>query len=387
MKETGTRIESLDSLRGMAALSVVLLHIDMTYSPFDRLAGSGEAGSVIAWLFTRTPLAALFAGGSAVILFFVLSGFVLALPFVAGRAPSYGRFVVRRICRIYLPYLSVLPISALLWLAVANRAAPETTGWFSTLWMQDVTLSQMIGYILMTGFSYHMTVDFVVWSLIHEMRISLVFPVLVFLVIGGRIAPRLAVVMVISLGSASLLKVMLNRVAPGLGPMILRSWLETLSYAWLFVLGIAMAAHHRRLAAMIPVLSPLQYYGVVVIAACLYTVRYLDPALAHSPFRNLFVGAGAAVFIALALAAKPSAWINGPAIKFLGRISYSLYLFHPLVLLALVHGLGPLLPWPLIAVLVLGGSILVAWLAWRFIEQPAMQLGRRLTPSHAVQPG
>ena len=45
-------------------------------------------------------------GPEAVILFFVLSGFVLSLPAVNGRPQTYPTFITRRIFRIYVPYLA-----------------------------------------------------------------------------------------------------------------------------------------------------------------------------------------------------------------------------------------------------------------------------------------
>lgn len=64
--------------------------------------------------------------------------------------------------------------------------------------------------------------------------------------------------------------------------------------------------------------------------------------------------------------------------QYLGRISYSLYLFHPLVLLAALHlfygqiGLGPLLGLTFVA------TVLTADIAYRCLERPAMRMARAL---------
>lgn len=51
-------------------------------------------------------------GHSAVILFFVLSGFVLSLPFFKGEYKfDYSRYLVKRICRIYIPYLIIIMLA------------------------------------------------------------------------------------------------------------------------------------------------------------------------------------------------------------------------------------------------------------------------------------
>ena len=61
----------------------------------------------------RTPLTALVSGGTAVRFFFVLSGFVLVLPFLRHPHSPYFPYVVKRICRIYLPYLAAVALAVI----------------------------------------------------------------------------------------------------------------------------------------------------------------------------------------------------------------------------------------------------------------------------------
>ena len=78
------RLDELDALRGLAALTVVGQHCLMV-SPW--IGGGAPPGALPpAWVGFAglPPLAALWSGQEAVTLFFVLSGFVLALPFQRG---------------------------------------------------------------------------------------------------------------------------------------------------------------------------------------------------------------------------------------------------------------------------------------------------------------
>jgi peptidoglycan/LPS O-acetylase OafA/YrhL len=84
------RIGSLDALRGVAALAVVIGH------------------ALPMGLPQVPPVVAVALGRVSVIAFFVLSGFVLSLPYFDGRPLPYPAFVVRRLCRIYLPYAAVM---------------------------------------------------------------------------------------------------------------------------------------------------------------------------------------------------------------------------------------------------------------------------------------
>jgi peptidoglycan/LPS O-acetylase OafA/YrhL len=96
------RFAELDSLRGLAALAVVLSHFTGVYLNTRHY-------TVFLYKF---PMRILLDGRAAVILFFLLSGFVLSLPY-RQRGLEYGTFLVRRICRIYLPYLGALLLAVL----------------------------------------------------------------------------------------------------------------------------------------------------------------------------------------------------------------------------------------------------------------------------------
>jgi peptidoglycan/LPS O-acetylase OafA/YrhL len=93
------RFHELDSLRGVAALTVVFHH-------FSRICPES-----FTHLLIRTPLRLLVAGHQAVILFFLLSGFVLTLPYKKKTRLSYAPFLLKRVCRIYLPYLGALSLA------------------------------------------------------------------------------------------------------------------------------------------------------------------------------------------------------------------------------------------------------------------------------------
>jgi peptidoglycan/LPS O-acetylase OafA/YrhL len=88
-------IVELDSLRGVAALIVVFDH-------FTRLWREASPSTSLRYI---SHLPFLENGRSAVIMFFVLSGFVLTMPMLAGKGQVYPVYAVRRICRIYLPYV------------------------------------------------------------------------------------------------------------------------------------------------------------------------------------------------------------------------------------------------------------------------------------------
>ncbi|MDX1459730.1 MAG: acyltransferase [Xanthomonadales bacterium] len=94
-------IASLTGLRGIAAFSVFLFHYSALH-PGIRL----DLSIPVVGYFLQLPLGLGFAG---VDLFFVLSGFLLTLPFARARlhqqpGPDVGRYLKRRLLRVFPAY-------------------------------------------------------------------------------------------------------------------------------------------------------------------------------------------------------------------------------------------------------------------------------------------
>src|SRR5258707_13322939 len=109
---SGTRLRSIDALRGIAALGVVVYHsIQQTKN--------GVPSNFLGWPGYLTQLGSSF-GYIGVFLFFVISGFCIHLQWAKARAAGetaevrFGAFWKRRIRRLYPPYLIALAFYLLL---------------------------------------------------------------------------------------------------------------------------------------------------------------------------------------------------------------------------------------------------------------------------------
>ena len=350
------RFIALDSLRGFAALAVVINH---SLNLFPLFGGPGASVSPEEAAFLRSPLALLWDGRGAVAVFFVLSGFVLALPWIRGQPIGYAAFAVRRVCRIYLPYVVAIALTMALSTALAPLRPSNVSVWFDRgNWTDPVSGAAILSHLLMLG-DYN-TFDNAVWSLDHEMRISLVFPLLVWPIwrFGGWSAAVLAVGLY---GGAGVITHFLGwRGVSG-------EVAATVRYAAFFVLGAGLACYADKLSALrVPFLAP-----VTLVAGLLLLWVTREPAV---------MAAGSALLIlAILLPSGIRGALSRPWPVALGRISYSLYLIHLLVILSSVHLLYEILPLPVIAGGAFVVSLLAAWLFHRWVEAPSNRLGRRLT--------
>ncbi|PGK22483.1 hypothetical protein CN902_26640 [Priestia megaterium] len=108
------RIDSLISIRGIASLVVAIFHCLLSFMFFYKANYFNEFSNDTIALFTLSPLHTIWAGKEAVFLFFILSGFVLSIPFYKGEAPKYRVYIVRRFFRIYIPHIVIIATSVFL---------------------------------------------------------------------------------------------------------------------------------------------------------------------------------------------------------------------------------------------------------------------------------
>ena len=183
------RIPELDAIRGLAALVVVLFHCWKTlpwpeYGPYGAPPLDASGLMPYEWLFRYTPLRIVTAGTASVGVFFILSGLVLALPMVRGRVDGYGSFLLKRFFRLYPPFAAAIALSCVLCAALDPGAVAGLSGWFNHSWDEPLRPGLVAAHLLMLGPDPYLHLDNVMWSLVHEVRISLLFPLHTFLIMS-----------------------------------------------------------------------------------------------------------------------------------------------------------------------------------------------------------
>jgi peptidoglycan/LPS O-acetylase OafA/YrhL len=375
------RLDSLDSLRGLAALTVVFNHVMWLYKPDGGLRRKA-VHSVGGWrhllavihglpgtfLFEISPLHFFASGHEAVVLFFILSGFVLYLPWKAKRAPTYTSFLVKRVCRIYLPYLASLIFVIFLNAKLSEGGLAGMNQWFDKTWSLPVTWQPVLQHLVLLDSFDTDRFSPPIWSLVQEMRISLIFPLIALLVLyRRRWVP--AVALVLSATGIALTTLV--------GPD--NNYFITLHYAACFILG-AVLAHYRELTcAFYSRLAP-RTRGVFLLAALsLYTYGRAVTWLPRVPASvgDAAIGAGAAMVIVWA---QSDPWIlHLRAAKWLGKVSYGLYLTHLGIIFGCIYLCHAWMPLWLILCIAVPIALAASEIFYRLIEKPSILLGRRLS--------
>jgi peptidoglycan/LPS O-acetylase OafA/YrhL len=333
------RFALLDGLRAIAALAVFAYHVNrVTPFPgfFGTLAGHGNFG---------------------VVLFFVLSGFLLYRPAVAARAglspPVAARtFYARRALRILPAYYAAL-IALAIWPGLDR---------FDQFWWRAVTFTQ--NYWDASIF----TAIHPAWSLCIEVSFYALLPLFVLLV--GRWRPSPAGELAV-LGALAIASVAAHQASASLPA----NWGFTLPTTfYLFAAGMAVAVldvHLAKGVARLP-FSRLSWPAAAALFVLISATTDTDVLGAVHP---VYAVIAVLVLIPATNSARVVESVAGRALRQGGLISYAFYLYHQ----ELVDEIGRRVtsPWACAAI-ALPAVVAVATISYYVVEQPALRLKRRL---------
>jgi peptidoglycan/LPS O-acetylase OafA/YrhL len=208
-----------------------------------------------------------------------------------------------------------------------------------------------------------------IWSLVHEMRISLVFPAII-VIVGLRVRYALAVFGLLSIGGTFLN----NAIAAGE-----TGYFASVHYCALFGVGALIAKNRVKICRLYTASSGTAKTSFVLTGLLLYLYGRFIALQTFAVSGDEANGAGAGILVITALASARARKLLAPQwCSFLGRISYSLYLVHGTVLFSLVYLFYPIVPWPVIGILYVLLALLTAQLSYRFVEVPSIQAGKLL---------
>lgn len=320
------RLDYLDSVRGLAALYVVLGHarLDIPSELIDPVSG------YFADLLSH--------GRIGVSVFIVLSGYCLALP--SARANSFAlrggfvRYIGRRARRIYPPYLAAMALSlGMLWLVPAS--AQERSFWMTTFqpaFTPDVLTSHvLLVHNLNNEWLYKINAPF--WSVATEWQIYFALPLMLWT------ASRFGFgIMTIGCAIISILPMLVFRRFETAAPWFLILFAMGVSASY-----ICCSEHWARLRDKVP-WGWLSGTGIAILLFVHSGALFAPASWKSRGVLEVFVGAATSMLLVWLFVGKST--LRGRAVnllmmtplRFLGAMSYSLYLTHaiPLCLLSVL---------------------------------------------------
>lgn len=340
-------IPALQSLRGLAALWVVLYHIDVALA----LAGAppmGVEGIRVGWL--------------GVDLFFVLSAYLLGQPFLTGRPPPGRRFLTERFLRIAPAYYAaVVAAAAMILVFYPDRWRPWPS-LYNLVFLNNTTINGV--YSLNPAF----------WSLAVEMQFYILLPFLARLFTGRRWPWGLALCLLASLAF---------RAAAFSGnvsnPLFFLSIFGLPSFLGHFAIGLTAA---RLRTVRLPVLSAAAGALLIGVPTVLLIPRGsfnvgFDTFASHILVRPLAAAGFALLVLAAATPGPVRRALEVAPLKVLGDMSYSLYLIHIPAQLVVQWAVGlPQHP-ALYAALAAAASLVYGAMFYGLVERPAEQWRHR----------
>lgn len=349
------RLFFLDALRGIAALTVIITHFAETYA--------GE--SLIKGIFQ--PF-----GRSAVILFFLISGISLSMSFqkkISFSWQEYMSYSVRRIFRIYMPFIVAILIGEGIYLILQPQGIAELSKWFNLTGTDTSNFSILIENIFMTG-NYVNRINPVIWSLIIELRISAIFPLL-YLIAKKYGAHGACLLMFGSLVTGV-------AILYSLTPKFLLG--QTVFYIAFFVLGIVISMYWSNSKDM----SKRVYYLIGIPSLLLYFHVVIFNLLGIPTFKiisDVVIGLGSAGILLFFYESKMAQkHLTNRMYQVIGKISFSIYLVHCIVFIPMVYMMQQMKRevW-----IIQGISIpiifICAYIFYGIVEYPSKILGQSLS--------
>ena len=343
-KADAGRLAALDGVRALAAIAVIASHV------FIQLKNPGQAPGIV-------PFGDPSWGSTAVLVFFVLSGFLLFLRMARSRFDfnlgDLTGYLMGRLFRMLPLYFMALATYAVL--MPSSFLAPDTAGtWF-------------LRHVLFIEADAHF------WTIKQEIMFYLVLPV--FAVACGFIRHKGLVALF--LGGCIMLAYYLCNLQNYAMVWGNDAWI--VFYIAPFLIGMLLAV----IADSVPRTWGRELLILGCIGLCIFA-RTPSPIHSLSDFMGLrFVSDWSPLFWGLAALVVMGAYLDRDGLfgnrllQKIGEAGYGVYIWHLLVLHS-VHGATGYDGWRAL-LLTIFFSIVLALVTFRFVERPAMQCGRNLS--------
>ncbi len=362
--------EGLDVLRAIAAILVIIHHFELTINrEFGAAIDTGIVQNAAIYII----------GKRGVHVFFMLSGFLITLLLIKEKSKlgkvALGKFYMRRIFRIWPLYFMTVGIGFfLLPLLLRSFDFLSSLQYYPSLIHQlDNGSESPILYFLF--FIPNLALEFYpavpgashLWSIGVEEQFYLFWPLIFFIP-----KPRIQLLAITSVALMPFLPYLLVRI-PGATP--LASWVGHFPFYWMAFGGLGAFFYHKYLSTLERIFSKYDVLSWLVI------LSFFTIGLSVKIGDFLFGAVGLLMILRFSIGKQ---WgVNRfQKMIFLGKISFGLYVYHPLVMFIVLSGFQFYFPdWHESIVMkieaygaVFALTIVTAWLSFHYFEKPFIQL-------------
>lgn len=356
-KSAQAKYQTLDGFRGFLALSVFFCHFVGSYYYFQ----TGNWGFPPSKFYT-------FLGQGAVSFFFMITGFLFWSKAIANGKFNIKKFYIGRILRIYPVYLFSFFIILFVVLLASDFSLKVslldlfqqilrwatcgilTFSWFREIYPYSIlpSINQVNAPLINAG---------VAWSLVYELQFYLILPLLAIFAKPLRFFTLFASILI------------LNKVIPGTH--------RSISVSIIFLFGMT-AAHLLSEFQLSKLLSHWKFsLGAIILLVTIPTIFSGSYFYSVKVLSLMFI-----VFLILLYGNSLFGLLTAAPSRYLGIVSYDIYLLHGIVLFIILRSVNKFYPIkemnPIIYWLVIGLCgvivIFISGITHRFVEYPYMQV-------------
>lgn len=356
--QSSVTIPEIDGLRFLAITPVVLLHLCTNYVRVNE-AGFSDLTLTESWFFYL-----LNKGSFGVNFFFVISGFILALPFAAQylkgeKEVRLKPYYLRRLTRLEPPFFISMMMFFLAWLVLDSYSLEDL---FNSLWVSLL-------YVHYFVFGKWSIINPISWSLETEVQFYLIAPFLFCIFLIGNWKSRILIVLTFILGQV----IFINNQRPFIEYYHLSKSL--LVYFPFFLTGMLLADFYTRSNFFYREKSfAWDIAGVIGIAIIYYfhhNNAWYAPLIQSSAIAIVFVAAFRGVIL--------NVFFTRKEIVVMGGMCYSIYLIHYGLLYLLMFFTGKLsveqsfiVSYSVQAIIIIPIVLIISSLFFIFFEKPFM---------------
>lgn len=371
------KIEFANTLRGFAAISVIIAHyFGVFWLARDAVAGFINAPSLPVEYFATPSYIQLLNswkgfsfGAFGVALFFLISGFVIPFSFKKNNGMS---FLVNRVFRIFPTYMVGFSVT-IVSLYFACR-------FFSSPWPYSTTEIVVHYFPGLRDVFWSRNIDGVIWTLEVEVKFYVVCAVFISFFRRQSVLVFLAPVLIAGLFLFA--STVVDALANSNQWLYLKILAFMYSAIYLVYMFIGVALHYLHMNILKPSVAYL------LVASLFFLFSYLWVNGLEKENLNVLLNYGGALVVFLFAYAFPDVFKGNRLFDFMANISYPLYVVHGMFGYVALRILLELRVKAWLSLLVVSASaILIAWIVHLFVEGPSQSLGKRFARLIQVRSG